>query len=85
MQRVRTKGVSADVVLHALADVDRESGDADEDPELSAAQQFAKRRRLGPFRDAASRAARRDRDLAALVRAGFSYEIVRRVIDLSLE
>ena len=70
------KGVDRDTIDEALAGL-AEAGETD----LAAALRFARRRRLGPFRAAKERAARRDRDLAALGRAGFSYEIARRVID----
>ncbi|MEX0809093.1 MAG: hypothetical protein WD044_10235, partial [Dongiaceae bacterium] len=43
----------------------------------------ARRRRLGPARPAAGRAALREKDMAALARAGFNYETVRRVIALT--
>ncbi|MEK9755042.1 MAG: hypothetical protein VW338_17755, partial [Rhodospirillaceae bacterium] len=36
---------------------------------------------LGPFRAGAERPARRDKDLAALARAGFGYDVARRVVD----
>lgn len=49
--------------------------------ELTAAYNYARRRRLGPYRLPEARAARRDRDLAALARAGFGYDIARRVGD----
>jgi regulatory protein len=54
-----------------------EAGETD----LRAALRFAKRRRLGPFRTPKERATRRERDLAALGRAGFSYEVARAVVD----
>ena len=41
---------------------------------------FARRRRLGPFRTA-GRAEHRDKDLAALGRVGFSYQMAKRVVD----
>jgi regulatory protein len=50
-------------------------------PELVAATALARRRRLGPFRPAETRAGRRNKDLAALARAGFGYDVARRVID----
>lgn len=53
----------------------------DGEAELARAFAFARRRRLGPYRAAAERAARRERDLAALGRQGFAYEIARQVID----
>ena len=51
------------------------------DPDLAAGLAFARRRRLGPFRPAAERPARRLKDLAALARQGFDVELARRVID----
>lgn len=52
-----------------------------EDVDLDAAWAFARRRRLGPFRSPEQRLERRDKDLAALGRRGFSFGIARRVID----
>lgn len=52
------------------------------DPDYCAALRFAERKRIGRFRPEALRAARRNRDLAAMGRAGFSWEIAVRVIDL---
>jgi regulatory protein len=75
-QRLAAKGVGSDAIDAALAGL-AEDGETD----LAAALRFAKRRRLGPFRAAKERAERRDRDLAALGRAGFSFEIARRVVD----
>ena len=52
----------------------------DPDAEFTAACRHAQRRRLGPWqRD--DRAERRDRDLAAMARAGFGYRMASRVID----
>mgnify|MGYP007004680707 CR=1 FL=1 len=42
---------------------------------------YAKRRRLGPWRRPGTREAHRDRDLAAMARAGFPYGLGRRVIE----
>ncbi|MBI3451850.1 MAG: RecX family transcriptional regulator [Rhodospirillales bacterium] len=63
-----------DVALTQLAETMAE-------PDLAAGFAFARRRRLGPFRAPAARAALRERDLAALGRAGFSFEIARRILD----
>lgn len=70
--RLKAKGVSDKLIEQALASDDR-------DDDL-AAWRYAQRRRLGPFRTSA-RAAKRDRDLAALSRAGFSFSLASRVID----
>ena len=50
-------------------------------PELAAALRLARRRRLGPYRAAGARAAFRERDLAALARAGLAYDVAPRVVD----
>lgn len=78
--RLREKGVGGpeiDDALRALA----ENTDPDTPPDLEAARRTARRRRLGPWRDGPQREARREKDLAALARAGFSYEVAKRVID----
>lgn len=79
--KLQASGVAEDDIetgLRALAD-EAEAGDLD----LAAALRLARRRRLGPYRgdDAEVRAARRERDLATLARAGFSYDVALRVID----
>ncbi|TDR89270.1 regulatory protein RecX [Enterovirga rhinocerotis] len=58
------KGIAGGTIEAAL-------GEAEPD-DFAQARRYAERRRLGPFRRLAD-PARRDRDLAALVRAGFSY------------
>ncbi len=75
--KLRQKGVADDVVAGALAD-HAEDGT---DPEAAAAAALARRRRLGPFRPPAERQEKREKDLAALARAGFSYDMARRVIE----
>ncbi len=75
---LRQKGIATEVADAALGEVDkRASGNA----ELTAAAEFARRRRLGPFRSLALRAAQRERDMAILARAGFGYAIARAVVD----
>lgn len=71
------KGVATDVVEIVLQQMKDEFGDTD----LNAAKKLVRRRRLGPYREAQARAERRDRDLAALARAGFGYEIAIALID----
>ena len=48
--------------------------------ELEAALTYARKRRLGPHRDAAKRAEYRQKDLASLARQGFSFDIARKVL-----
>lgn len=74
------KGVDRAVVAQALAR-EHDETEPDQDSEAKAAQAYARRRRLGPHRRPEARAAHRDRDLAAMGRAGFPYTIARAVID----
>ncbi len=82
--RLSARGVAAtdiDGALEALREtlgggLDDAPGDAD----MMAACNYARRRRLGPWRRT-DRAENRDRDLAALGRQGFSFHIARAVID----
>lgn len=57
--------------------------DSDESNDEQAALAYAKRRRLGPFADARTRAEKRDKHIAALVRAGFSLGLARSVVGKS--
>ncbi len=76
---LQQKGVDTDHVEAALAAVHDEAGGGDID--MQAAVKLARRRRLGPFRiDDAVRQQKCAKDMAALARAGFALDIVRRVI-----
>jgi len=71
--KLSAKGVDRATIAAAL-----ESDD--EDDEEKAARAFARRRRLGPFRPG-ERGPYRDKDLAAMMRAGFRFDVARDVID----
>ncbi len=73
---LRAKGVTGDDIDEALLALEDHGGD----PDMGAAARYARRRRLGPFRAAPERQEHRERDLAALARAGFGYDVARRVI-----
>lgn len=73
-EKLAMKGVDRGVIDEALAPT-RTPAD-----ELGAAATLARKRRIGPFRPAAQRSDNRDRDLAVLARAGFPYDIARKVI-----
>ena len=75
--KLREKGLDADNIEAALETAREDALDLD----LVAAAALARRRRLGPYRRDDEREERRDRDLAALARAGFSYEIAKRIIE----
>ena len=74
---LKVKGISADNIETALRALEETHANA----ELVAAQNYARRRRFGPWRSSDHRAKRRDRDLAAMARAGFSFQMAQRVID----
>ena len=71
------KGVEGALIDQALAGLREEAAE----PELAAALAYARRRRLGPYRSPAARAGLREKDLAALGRQGFGYDLARRVIE----
>lgn len=76
-QRLREKGVDPDAIDAAL----RSAAEDNPDIDLAAAIRLARRRRLGPYRLGNDRLERRDKDLAALARAGFAYDTALAVID----
>ena len=78
--KLKQKGVDDDVIAAAL-DARGEDTEDGEDPELTAAVTLAKRRRLGPFAVKPPNGEQREKHLAALARAGFSYDVAQRVID----
>lgn len=74
--KLAAKGVATediDAALDALAETVKE-------PDLAAAVNYARRRRIGPWRKT-DRADYRERDLAALGRQGFGYDIAGKVVD----
>jgi regulatory protein len=82
--KLAAKGVSREQVASAM-EAERETADADVDLEAEAARAYARRRRLGPWRRPGTREAHRDRDLAAMARAGFPYGLGRQVIEADLD
>lgn len=75
-QRLAAKGIARDFVEDALEAMEPEG----ETGELAAACMLARRRRLGPYRAPGKRGEFREKDLAALARAGFSLDVARRVL-----
>lgn len=72
-QRLRKKGVSADVVTETLSQEDSSS-------DMEAAMIFAKKRRLGAGKKQQLTAAQKRKEFAAFARAGFSYDIARKIL-----
>ena len=80
-QRLKAAGVDAETVDQAMAALGEELHADPQQREWRAAVAHARRKRLGPFRVAKDRAERRQRDLAAMARGGFAYDLARKVID----
>lgn len=80
-QKLKMAGVDGDTLDQAIAGLDQELDTDPERRERQAAQSLARRKRLGPFRTVGDRREHRLRDLAALARAGFAYDVARKVID----
>ena len=77
--KLKQTGVDDDAITAAL-DARGEDNEAGEDPEPTAAATLAKRPRLGPLAIKPPEDDTREKHLAALARAGFSYDVARRVI-----
>lgn len=68
--KLRQKGLAAEVVARASAGAD----------DASAALTLARRRKLGVYGPAATRAARQQKDLGVLLRAGFTFAHARQAL-----
>lgn len=88
--KLRDKGVAPELIAVALDSLVNELGGAEDlaagrciaaaDLDWTAAVNLARRRRLGPFRAGAERAAHHGKDMAALARAGFNYAIATHLL-----
>ncbi len=76
--KLRQKGVAQDVIGLALEALGEDAAET----ELAAAAAYARRRRFGPYAARKPSADQREKQLAALSRAGFSYDVARRVLDV---
>lgn len=74
------KGLGREHIDKALSDFADEHGG---ETEIVAALRLARRKRIGPFATKAAEST--DKHLAALARAGFSYDIASRVIQMDHE
>jgi regulatory protein len=75
--KLAASGVRQPEAVHAIARLDEEVPDA----EFAAAVSYAKRRRLGIFRNEPDDSQeRRRKDLAAMARAGFAFALAHRAL-----
>ncbi len=75
--RLRQRGVPEAEAREAV----EQAGGQGPQAELSAATRLVQRRRLGPYRPPEEREKHRQRDLAALARAGFAWDIAVRALE----
>lgn len=77
-QKLAQKGVKKEIVEDALVP---EEGEI-EDAEMKAARAFARKRCLGPFKRGGKTEDRgvRAKEIAAMARAGFSYDVAREIL-----
>lgn len=80
-RKLEIAGVDAETVDRAMTALGEELHADPAQREWRAAAAYARRRRLGPYRAAQERAQKRTRDLAAMARGGFAYDLAKRVID----
>ncbi len=72
-QKMKQKGIADDITDKILA--------AAETDEEKAAENFARRKKIGPFRKSEEEQRLcRQKDMAAMVRAGFGYETARNIV-----
>lgn len=79
--KMRMKGIGRDLTLQELNKIDTES--YDEDPELQAALKLARKKRIGPYFTGEEEDMKKS--LGKLARAGFSYDIARKILDYDLD
>ena len=75
-QKLAMRGVPSDVAQELMTARKQEEPNA----ELDAARAFARKRRLGAYRNADERAEYRQKDLASLARQGFSFDTAKRAL-----
>ncbi len=75
--KLAEKGVANEVIAETLERLK----DEDRDPELTAAVTLARKRRLGPYRVLGDRLELKEKDMAALARAGFNYSTAQKIIE----
>lgn len=78
LSKLQQKGLTGTDVAAALAAQDEENTEVSAD--MAAGLRLARRKRLGPFRKVE---ADRNKELAAMARAGFDFETAQKILSLS--
>ena len=75
------KGVEEKYIKASISKIKKDESD----PDFFSAIKICKRRRIGPCREESNRSLFYKKDISILARAGFSYEISKKVLDISKE
>ena len=79
------KGVEHDIAEQTIEALAQESSLSKQDIDLAAAISYAQKRRMGPFRLDEADESKRNKELGALARRGFSFEIAEKVLSTDRE
>ncbi|MFA5591916.1 MAG: regulatory protein RecX [Micavibrio sp.] len=85
LAKLTQKGLTQEEIRAALEIYDEDYVRNGLSPELRAAALLARRKKLGPFSTLAREDRRKDKELAAMARAGFSYDIASRALEMDRE
>tara|TARA_B100001029_G_scaffold178104_1_gene184078 strand:- start:1205 stop:1765 length:561 start_codon:yes stop_codon:yes gene_type:complete len=80
-QSLRSKGVKEDFIKESIEKIKEDKIE----PDFVSALKLCKRRRIGAVRPESNRELFYKKDLGILARNGFSFEMSKRILDLSLE
>ena len=80
IQMIRSKLTQKGIASVILDEIIANLIDEWKDPDLKAAVRFSQRKKIGPFRIRGHRAVFIKRDLASLGRAGFSFEVAKKIV-----
>ena len=80
-QSLRQKGIKSEFIKKSLEKIKEDKIE----PDFVSALKLCKRRRIGALRPGANRELFYKKDMGILARAGFSFEMSKRVLDLEAE
>ena len=80
-QSLKNKGIKYEYIKKSLDKIKSNNIE----PDFVSALKLCKRRRVGPMRPAANRELFYKKDMGILARAGFSYDMSKRILELEQE
>lgn len=78
--KLSQKGLTSDQINTALSRLGDENNISQKQMEREAADKYARKRRFGPYRTPID-PERMEKDMAAMARAGYSYDIVKEILN----